>query len=160
LHLTIQNIDASTSVSGMTLSANTTIQGTTYQWVDCDANNAPIPGAVNQFFTATDNGNYAVIITQGNCEVMSACVTVSDVGINEHSSADFSVYPNPSSDEITIQGDVFEGKSFSIYDQQGRMVLFGRLAGFKTKISVESFAEGTYLVKIADVLQPIILLKN
>ncbi len=160
LQLTIQNIDASTSVSGMTLSANTTIQGTTYQWVDCDANNAPIPGAVNQFFTATDNGNYAVIITQGNCEVMSACVTLSDVGILENSSADISVYPNPSSDQITIQAEGFEGRTFSIYDQQGRLVMNGRLAGLKTQISIESFATGSYLVKIAEAQQPIILLKN
>ena len=160
LNLTISNVDASTSVTGMTLSANTTVQGTTYQWVDCDANNTPIPGAVNQFFTATDNGNYAVIITQGNCEVMSACVAVSDVGLNEFSSTGFTVFPNPSSDEITIQRQMSDTELYSIFDQQGRLVKEGKLEGLHTSISIESFNTGTYLLKIAGIHKPAILIKN
>ena len=160
LHLTISTVDVSTSVSGMTLSANTTVQGTTYQWVDCDANNTPIPGAVNQFFTATDNGNYAVIITQGNCEVMSACINVSDVGLHENSTFVFTVFPNPSIDQITIQCEQNETGIFSIYDQQGRMVMTGQLEGFSTKISMESLTAGTYLLKVGGIESPVLLIKN
>ena len=144
----------------MTISANTTVQGTTYQWVDCDANNTPIPGAVNQFFTATDNGNYAVIITQGSCEVMSACVNVSDVGMNENSTLVFTVFPNPSFDQITIQRWQSETGRFSMYDQQGRTVLSGQLEGFNTNISLVSFSAGTYLLKVGGIESPVLLIKN
>ena len=144
----------------MTISANTTVQGTTYQWVDCDNNNSPIQGAVNQFFTATDPGNYAVIITQGSCEVMSACINVSDVGMNENSTLVFTVFPNPSFDQITIQRNQGETGSFYVYDQQGRMVLNGQLEGFSTKISLESFTAGTYLLKVGGIESPVLLIKN
>jgi hypothetical protein len=160
LQLNIDTVDVSTSIQGMTMSANTTVQGTTYQWVDCDANNTPIPGAVNQFFTATDNGNYAVIITQGNCEVMSACVAVSDVGLNEFSNTGFTVFPNPSSNDITIKCQMIELGLYSIFDQQGRLVKEGKLEGVQTSISIESFNTGTYLLKIAGIHQPAILVKN
>jgi hypothetical protein len=160
LQLNIDTVDVSTSVSGMTMSANTTVQGTTYQWVDCDANNTPIPGAVNQFFTATDNGNYAVIITQGSCEVMSACVNVSDVGMNENSTLVFTVFPNPSFDQITVQRSQSETGRFSMYDQQGRMVLSGQLEGFNTNISLVSLTAGTYLLKVGGIESPVLLIKN
>lgn len=160
LQLNIDTIDVSISIQGMTMSANTTVQGTTYQWVDCDANNTPIPGAVNQFFTASDNGNYAVIITQGSCEVMSAYVNVSDVGMNENSTLVFTVFPNPSFDQITVQRSQSETGSFSMYDQQGRMVLSGQLERISTKISMDSLTAGTYLLKVGGIESPVLLIKN
>lgn len=160
LQLNIDTIDVSISIQGMTMSANTTVQGTTHQWVDCDANNTPIPGAVNQFFTASDNGNYAVIITQGSCEVMSACVNVSDVGMNENSTLVFTVFPNPSFENITIQGASSQATCYSITDDQGRLLLKGKLNAFSTTISLASFAQGTYFVQITGLPKPILVLKN
>jgi hypothetical protein len=160
LQLNIDTVDVSTSIQGMTMSANTTVQGTTYQWVDCDANNTPIPGAVNQFFTATDNGNYAVIITQGSCSVMSACVNASDVSISSIKETTFKVFPNPSFDNITIQGTTSEATSYSITDDQGRLLLKGQLNAFSTTISLASFAQGTYFVQMTGLAKPILLLKN
>ncbi|MEN9567950.1 MAG: hypothetical protein RLZZ69_3146, partial [Cyanobacteriota bacterium] len=40
--------------------------GATYQWLNCDSNTL-IPGATSISYTATANGNYAVIITQDAC---------------------------------------------------------------------------------------------
>ena len=160
LQLNIDTVDVSTSFQGMTMSANTTVQGTTYQWVDCDANNTPIPGAVNQFFTATDNGNYAVIITQGSCSVMSACVNASDVSISTLKENPFNVFPNPSFDNITIQGETSETACYSISDDQGRLILKGQLNAFNTIVSIASFAQGTYFVQITGLQKPILLLKN
>ena len=160
LNLTIESIDVSISVSGITLSANTIIQGTTYQWVDCDANNTPIQGAVNQFFTASNNGNYAVIITQGNCEEMSACENISDVGMNELTEQYFTVFPNPSFNKITIERTYSEVGTFSIYDQQGRLALVGQLEGLSSLISIELLTPGTYILKVLGIQQPVLLLKN
>ena len=36
---------------------------TAYQWLDCDDNYAPIEGATDMVFTATQNGSYALEIT-------------------------------------------------------------------------------------------------
>ena len=160
LLLNIDNVDVSTSIQGMTMSANTTVQGTTYQWVDCDANNTPIPGAVNQFFTATDNGNYAVIITQGSCSVMSACMNASDVSIDQLNEAIFHVYPNPSFDNITIQGAVNGAGFYSITDDQGRLLMKGQLNAINTTVSLTPFAQGTYFMHITGLQKPILFMKN
>ena len=160
LQLNIDNVDVSTSIQGMTMSANTTVQGTTYQWVDCDANNTPIPGAVNQFFTATDNGNYAVIITQGSCSVMSACMNASDVSIDQLNEAIFHVFPNPSFDNITIQGAVNGAGFYSVTDDQGRLLLKGPLNANNTTVSLTPFAQGTYFMHITGLQKPILFMKN
>ena len=91
---------------------------------------------------------------------MSACINVSDVGMNENSTLVFTVFPNPSFDQITIQRNQGETGSFYVYDQQGRMVLNGQLEGFSTKISLESFTAGTYLLKVGGIESPVLLIKN
>ncbi|MFM1930716.1 MAG: hypothetical protein RL226_19, partial [Bacteroidota bacterium] len=68
-----------TPVDPITLSANAS--GYNYQWVDCDNGNAPISGANSQTFVATANGNYAVIIDNNICSVVSACNQITGVGI-------------------------------------------------------------------------------
>ena len=160
LNLTIQNIDVSTSVSGATMSANSTVLGITYQWVDCDANNAPIQGAINQFFSASENGNYAVIVTQGNCSQMSACINISDLGLTNISHENYVIFPNPSFNIINIGRDHDAKESFSIYDGQGRLVSDGILESLNTKVSVEHLSIGTYLLYLSGNETPILLLKN
>lgn len=63
LNLTINNptLNPAISVDGHTISAQET--EATYQWIDCDNNNAPMQGATSQSFTATTTGNYAVVLT-------------------------------------------------------------------------------------------------
>ncbi len=67
--LTVDSIDTSVSVSAVTLTANAT--SATYQWLNCNEN-LPITGQIGQSFTATIDGNYAVIIIKNNCSDTSA----------------------------------------------------------------------------------------
>ena len=62
------------TLNGTTLLAT---QGfATYQWIDCNNGNTPIPGATGQSYTNESGGNFAVIITRNGCTVTSACTTV------------------------------------------------------------------------------------
>jgi len=57
---------------------------TAYQWLDCDDNYAPIEGATDMVFTATQNGSYALEITFIECSDTSDCYDIDDfVGISE-----------------------------------------------------------------------------
>ena len=97
--------DTTTSVNTATITANAI--GASYQWIDCDNGNAPITGETNQSFTATQNGNYAVIVTQNGCPGISACVNISSIvitGINSGAIDMVTVSPNPSSGIFTING--------------------------------------------------------
>ena len=102
LNLTINTVDNSTSTQGNdSIMANAT--GATYQWLDCNNNYAIISGATNQLFVASANGSYAVEVTQNSCTDTSNCVTISGVGIDELTTLNLSVYPNPTTGNVTIE---------------------------------------------------------
>jgi hypothetical protein len=102
LNLTISNIQTTVAQVGQTLTANQT--GANYQWVNCNNNYAAIVGETSQSFTAVTSGNYAVIINNGNCVDTSVCNIITVVGIAENeSNANFTLFPNPTSENISIQ---------------------------------------------------------
>ncbi len=48
----------------------------TYQWLNCNADYAPIPGATDSIFLPDTTGSYAVQITQNGCVDTSSCYYV------------------------------------------------------------------------------------
>ncbi len=63
-----------------------------------------IAGETGQIYNATANGNYAVIISQGNCVDTSACVPVFILNTEEHNEiGGISIYPNPSHGQFTLK---------------------------------------------------------
>ena len=120
----------------------------TYQWVDCDNNNAPIAGAVGQVFTATENGTYAVIINNKGCEEMSACFTVTGLGLNDLSNKAFTVSPNPTNGKITIASPITEAISVNIYTLAGQLkqsMSFDN--GVSNTINIDGI-DGVYLLEV------------
>ncbi|MFN3876678.1 MAG: hypothetical protein ACK4L7_12310, partial [Flavobacteriales bacterium] len=53
-----------------------------WQWVDCNAGFAPIPGATGPSFTAEQAGSYAVAVQQNGCTSLSACFVVTTLGLD------------------------------------------------------------------------------
>src|SRR5690606_13842250 len=101
INLTIEIVDTSITVNGTTITSNE--HGASYQWVDCNNGNAPIVGETDSSFTATSNGDYAVIITKNSCSTMSACVNITTVGLKDNAIDNhIKLYPNP-----TTSGSVF-----------------------------------------------------
>lgn len=149
LDLTINSVsDLITSTSGGTISANNTLA--TYQWLDCDNNNAVIANETEQSFTATANGNYAVELTENGCVDTSACVAITTVGIIENSFRDeLIVYPNPTSGDFSINlGTTYENAKIVITDISGKMIESKTIT--QSKILNLSIKEpvGTYIVSI------------
>jgi PKD repeat protein len=73
-----------TALNGVVITASQ--NGADYQWLDCNNSFSQITGATSQSYTATTNGDYAVMVTQNNCSDTSACMNVATDSIN----ADFS----------------------------------------------------------------------
>ena len=91
----------SLSISGTNLISNAS--NSSYQWLDCGRNYETIPGEINQSYTATTNGNYAVEITLNSCIDTSACQSINKLSIFEnHKETLAEVYPNPSSGDLHI----------------------------------------------------------
>lgn len=116
-------IDLSTTVNAVTIEAN--LSGATYQWLDCDDNYAEIAGATDSVFVASENGNYAVLITSDGCSDTSACVNIASVGILEiGEEISFNLYPNPTNQSITIDfGSNVQDASLRVTDLKGQTIL-------------------------------------
>lgn len=124
IQLNLYSLSVNTGVTqnGSTLTANHT--GTYYQWVDCNNNFAPIPGANAKVFNATAVGSYAVIVLQGACYDTSSCYTVSSVGLNENEDRKLSVFPSITSGlvYIKVEGAPADYR-LQLTDMNGRLVI-------------------------------------
>jgi len=109
----------------------------------------PISDEINQSFTATVNGNYAVIVAQGLCSDTSICVQIISIEIGSvQTRKAILVYPNPVSNEFIIEVFGYNGKvNFEIYNAIGQVVCEGDLIE-KTTIQTSSYAPGVYLIKL------------
>ena len=144
LILSINSVNASISLNGITLS---TTSSSDYQWLDCDNDNAPIPGETNQTFTPSSSGNYAVSVTQNNCSSTSACVFVDvTIGISEEQNEDFLVaYPNPGEGVLFIETS-FLGR-FSVINALGQTLTTFKLDGRdKQTINLQHLESGVYFL--------------
>ncbi len=135
------------NVNGVVLTAES--NSNTYQWLDCDANYDPIPGATNAFFIPTVNGNYSVIIDSAFCSDTSACFAIYTIGIDELNGEAVLISPNPSSGEFSIQFDAEKSNvNVMIYNQEGRIIR-NEIFSNKTEIPFNlNVANGVYYVVI------------
>ncbi|MBK9415332.1 MAG: T9SS type A sorting domain-containing protein [Bacteroidetes bacterium] len=113
------SIDTSVTQNGVLLNANSTGN---YQWIYCDS--IPISGETNQTFLPTQDGSYAVIISNNGCVDTSGCYVeiIDEVGFLS-SDKFLLIYPNPSFGyvTITINQNILDG-TCKIFDATGRMV--------------------------------------
>ncbi len=122
LNLTINTVDSSVAQLGSLLTANET--GGIYEWLNCPAM-TPIGGATNQSYTATANGDYAVIVTNNGCSDTSSCYTITGVGMIENDFGNkLSLYPNPTEGNFSIDlGDKHQIVNLTITDLSGKLIL-------------------------------------
>ncbi len=70
------------------------------------------------------------------------------VGVDESSMNQFKLYPNPSTDNISITGNI-TNFAYKIMDMSGRELVSGQVNNGFAKIAIESLTNGHYLVQIA-----------
>lgn len=145
LDLTITSIDASTSVTGVTITAN---GNGSYQWVDCDNNNSPISGETGPSFTPSVNGNYAVVVTDNNCVKMSDCVTISTIGLDEMDLSHFRISPNPSNGQFTVHSYSTVPELIKVTDINGKKVHEQTHTDFNTDINLGNCLPGVYIIAV------------
>ncbi|HYG51980.1 MAG TPA: T9SS type A sorting domain-containing protein [Flavobacteriales bacterium] len=117
-------IDLSTSVSGATVTSTNT-SADSYQWFDCSTQ-MPIAGETGASYTASIDGDYAVIITEGSCSDTSDCVSVIGVSTSDPEGFNnFSVYPNPFTGSINL-GIVNGEVDFQLLNSFGQLVWSGK----------------------------------
>jgi mannan endo-1,4-beta-mannosidase len=113
----------------------------------------------------SSNGNFSTLTTYGNDIVNNpsyGLLTVNSpksqfllygcsTGINTlNPVVDFVLYPNPATNEITINAArTIMGSGYTIIDQTGKTILLGKLVNETTVINVDRLTVGTYLFRVS-----------
>ncbi|MEQ8908016.1 MAG: T9SS type A sorting domain-containing protein [Vicingaceae bacterium] len=100
------------------------VQNVSYQWLDCNNNYSPIQGATSAIFVPTQNGSYAVEVSQGTCMDTSTCQQILSVGLNEdYNTQKISVYPNPNQGQFFLDGiQKYPQARVSVYRSNGQLL--------------------------------------
>ena len=138
----VNTIDATTILVSETITANQT--DAIYQWINCDGN-TPIVNAVSQSFTATQNGNFAVIVSVGDCSVTSGCTAITTLAVENHNIETLVIYPNPATSYLNIQTRKAI-TSVKITDISGRKIVKKLYSA--NEIDVSDLSSGIYIIEI------------
>ena len=148
INLTVNTVDVSVTQEELTLTANA--EDAQYQWLDCDNNFEPMAGDTNRVFTATSNGHFAVIVTQGSCIDTSDCYTVDTYGIDENGwGSRIKLYPNPTREKVVLSGAEIKNSRVTVFNTLG-IVVFEQIntAASEMVLPFNDLPEGVYFVKV------------
>ncbi|MGB4973224.1 MAG: T9SS type A sorting domain-containing protein, partial [Cyclobacteriaceae bacterium] len=125
--------------------------GSTYQWFK---NGTAISGANSQQYSVTSEGSYTVQSTVNSClsPISDPHVIIITGDLEDISSTDVQVYPNPVVDRLTISFSNFNISmpvSVSITDMLGRSMEQSSVIGKKSiDIDVTPYRQGQYMVRL------------
>ena len=122
----------------------TSSNGSSYLWST---------GETTSSISSTSAGSYTVEVTDINgCSNTSAAISVvvnDCAGLEDVESLFVKIYPNPTSDILTISSSNYLGKySIEMYDNTGKLVKEYLSNEKDTTISVNEFANGVYTIKL------------
>lgn len=83
-------------------------------------------------------------LTQGFHQTLVAINSVEDFDVNFL----VTIFPNPSSDQITLNVEEYEGLTFNLYNIQGVVLEKSLLTNNKTTIELSNFPKGIYLLAL------------
>ncbi|MCT4622142.1 MAG: T9SS type A sorting domain-containing protein [Schleiferiaceae bacterium] len=144
-----QVVDASAKYVGQSFVANNSSSNATYQWVNC-ATWGILVGETNQTYWPSDNGEYAVYVTENGCMDTSDCMSLLYASTDEYIYRGFKLYPNPTSKTVKIElGELLiPDQDLILLDLQGRVVRSSHISSIETKIDVSELSQGTYVVQL------------
>jgi len=141
----ISSNDTAITQAGNLLQVNQT--AAVYQWVDCN-NRGVITGENGRTLTINALGDYAVEVTVNGCTERSDCFTVTSLNSADVVASNISVYPNPTTDFLTIERKSDLLASFSVYDIRGKKLKTMNSRDRLTKIEVSALSSGFYFIEV------------
>lgn len=146
LNLTIKTVDIGVTNNSPTLVANAA--NAYFFWIDCDSNNSLLSGEVNSSFTASSNGNYAVIINQNGCTDTSSCYLIDNLELlsNISNQGGISIFPNPSNGKLTILSKNDQILELTISKISGKLIKSMKCS-VSENIILHDLSPGIYLIE-------------
>lgn len=128
-----------------------------YQWY---FNGSAIGGANSSSYDASDGGEYYVVAYNG-CYALSDTVSLDEeLGIKNPVIKDrYIIYPNPTSETLSIIDKEHSNLNYLIYNMSGEIVVEGQLNGIMTKVPVRKLQTGNYFIEIENEVQKPVRIK-
>lgn len=151
IHLTNEDyVDTEVYVEGNILQAAQL--GAFYQWGRCtESGFDPIVAANEQVYTATESGEYAVVVMLDGCSDTSQCHTVNlATEITENPLPLVNIYPNPADNELTVYlGEEYQTSDIVISNLYGQEVLHKVVHARRPEITLPlEIPAGYYIVTV------------
>jgi ELWxxDGT repeat protein len=122
--------------------------------------NATADSACVRDFHIAGNVLFFVACDDQHGQELWSSVTNNLVGIKDFQNLFISIYPNPTSNNITIQVKEGMNQNFKIFDQMGREVISGKLNGMSADVNLSTLSKGMYTLKIEGNYQPAQIVKE
>jgi hypothetical protein len=118
-----------------------------YQWMNCDSGQI-IPGEVNQSFTPTVDGWFAVIVSDSGCIDTSYCYQIVITNIFENDKEQFfAIIPNPTCGKVMISSKIPMDK-IEVYNAIGELIYNCNDAKLEKEIDITGQPDGIYFLNV------------
>jgi len=148
VYLTTVTVDTSVTRNQEMLTAKA--ESANYQWIDCNNDFAPIYGEQQQTFSPSEDGHYAVVVSQNDCSDTSACFSFIKTGLVINTfTHNITIYPNPNDGSFTIDlGDIYPNVEITVTELDGQIIRKDNLINSRI-IELQVYAPlGMYVVTI------------
>jgi hypothetical protein len=150
LNLTINGLPSIpvVNVGGDNLLSTPLVANTTYQWVYCPSG-LSISNQNDTSYLPNVNGSYAVEASNACGTVVSECVIIDNMGIEEVNNP-LVIYPNPTPNVLYVQGISASETTYLLFDNQSKLLLEGNLTSIANAISLFELPSGLYHLYIGN----------
>jgi hypothetical protein len=149
----LANFISSDSGGGQISFTNKSINATDYLW---DFGDGTISVAINPIHIFTTAGTFNVKLLASKCGVFDSITQTIDIvtlGVQTQNSNKiyFNIYPNPTNHEINLKVNIeLIGSFYGVYDNNGKIVMTGRINSENTIIGFEKLPGGIYLFNVGE----------
>ena len=142
----LTGVDNTVTDDGSSLTSND--NNATYQWINCDTDTA-ITGEINQTFTPSTEGNYAVEVTLGSCTERSTCFFFSVLSTEAFTEAEIKIFPNPVITELQVDNVQSYEIELEMYNVEGKRI--HNMASSESIITIDmsDYNTGVYFLKVS-----------
>ena len=118
-------------------------EGGTYLWLETGETTPSIS------VSPTFNTSYTLEYNYNGCTTLAYVnVIVGDASLAEMIAGNVNLYPNPSTEKLTITTSNFLQSDVNVYSMDGKLVASYKMNGTELNINVSAFTKGMYTVTI------------
>jgi hypothetical protein len=144
-----------TSAGNVVTFTNTSTGATAYSWDFGDFTNSSATAPAHAYAA---NGAYTVVLTaiNGNCTSTTSFEISIEVGMEEATALNFTVYPNPAAEQVLVAFENNSTGTLNITDATGRLVYTAQITEVGAvlhPVNVSELASGSYTVQLINANQ-------